>query len=331
MNVYILTGNHDVSDVKSEIAATALLNDPARHIYSHWEAYAVHEVAPGVLLHMVSHHLYEEQAATWDAIKPNPNAVNIFSTHGSVIDPITKLALHTEASPREVVIPDEIVEGRDWSYRLLGHIHERGFVGSSDGIHDTAGLRTYYNGSVIRRGFSDAADQLQRGWTKWTIHPSGLMTPEFKIVAQRPQIDFPIIDAANLSPSDVTDLTVDNLKSALYEQDDQDDPWASAPILRQRVINISPEKKRSIDNKAISAWSSKALTWNNPMKTDAAIDEEDAIIRLGQASGSISEQFDNWLEDNDEYKRLHDDIKDKVAVETKNLIKQGQNSVLDES
>ena len=331
ISVYILTGNHDVSDVKSEIAATALLNDPERHIYAHWEAYAVQEIAPGVLLHMVSHHLYREQASTWDSIKPNPGAINVFSTHGSVIDPITKLALHTEASPREVVIPDEIVEGRNWNYRLLGHIHERGFVGSSDGIHDTAGLRTYYNGSILRRGFSDKADILQRGWTKWTVLPDGKMIPEFKVIAERPQIDFPIIDASDLTASDVTDLIVDNLNAALDDHKNDPDAWATAPILRQRVVNISPEKKRAIDNKTILDLSGRALTWGLALKSNDDPEEDDSIARLGQPSGTISEQFNAWLTDSDEYKRLHDDIRDKVAEETKMLIKQGQDSVLDEA
>jgi predicted MPP superfamily phosphohydrolase len=334
LRVYILTGNHDVSDVKTEMAATALLNDPSRHIYAHWEAYAVHEIAPNVLLHMVSHHLYQEQAATWDTIKPNAGAINIFSTHGSVIDPITKLALHTEASPREVIIPDEIVEGRDWNYRLLGHIHERGFVGSSDGLHDTAKLKTYYNGSAIRRGFSDAPDRLDRGWTKWTILQSGIMIPQFKTVAQRPQIDFPVINAQDLSAADVTDVIIDNLTSSLSdagEDDGSGESWSAAPILRQRVMNITPEKKRAIDYQAISKWSSKALTWGLPMKNDDTPDEEDSIIRLGQSTGTISEQFDTWLKDSDAYTRLQDAIKEQVADETKRLIKQSQDAVLDEA
>ena len=353
MSVYILTGNHDVSDVKTEIAATAMLNDPARHIHAHWEAYAVHEIAPGVLLHMVSHHIYQEQASTWDAVEPNPGAVNIFSTHGSVIDPITKLALHTEASPREVVIPDEIVEGRDWSYRLLGHIHERGFVGSSGGIHDTAGIRTYYNGSTIRRGFSDSSDILQRGWTKWRVQPSGLLTPEFRVIAERPQVDFPIIDATDLSAGEVTDLVVDNLRTVLGGVNDATGindadnaantglndgngpdlamDWATAPILRQRVVNITPEKKRAVDGRAIMDMSSRALTWTLSMKTDDSPDEDASIVRLGQESGTISEQFDKWLEDSDEYKRLHENIREKVADETRRLIKQGQDSILDDA
>ena len=62
----ILTGNHDTSDVRSELAATALLNDPDHGVYSHYEPYATYDVNDDVRLHLISHHLYKEQASTWD-------------------------------------------------------------------------------------------------------------------------------------------------------------------------------------------------------------------------------------------------------------------------
>lgn len=333
MRVYILTGNHDVSDVKTEMAATAVLNDPDKNIWAHWEPYVRHEIAPGVLLHMVSHHLYQDQGRTWDAMRPEPGAINIFTAHGSIVDPITKLQLHTEGAPREIVIPDEIVEGRDWTARLLGHIHERGFVGSKDGVHDTAGLKTYYNGSLIRRGFSDADDALGRGWTKWTVMPDGTLIPEFHKIAQRPQVAFPVIDAEDMSASDVTDLVMDNLKSSIADDDSDDEDaskrWSKAPILGQKIINITPEKKRALDTKAINKEASKALAWSFSIKSHQ--DEGKTSEKLGQpvAGGSLDEQFSNWLKDSDEYNRLHKSIKEKVADETMRFIKLSEDEVLD--
>lgn len=329
MKVYILTGNHDVSDVKTEMAATAVLNDPDKGIYAHWEPYVVHEIAPDVLLHMVSHHLYKEQGKTWDEMRPRDGAINIFTAHGSIIDPLTKLQLHTEGAPREIIIPDEIVEGRNWNSRLLGHIHERGFVGSKDGIHDTAGLKTYYNGSMIRRGFSDADDALGRGWTKWTVMPDGQMIPEFHKIAQRPQVSFPVIDAHDMNATDVTDLVLDNLKSAVDGLDDGRDSWSKAPILGQKIINITPEKKRSLDTKAIGHEADKALSWSFSMRSYEQTEKDEQQEKLGQTSGTLDEQFSDWLKDSDEYNRLHESIKDKVADETLRFIKQGENEVLD--
>lgn len=327
--VYALTGNHDVSDVRAEMASTALLNDPDRKIYSHWEPYAMHEIGPGINLHMVSHHLYKEQAKTWDEVRPVDGAINIFTTHGSMIDPLTKLALHTNQSPREVIIPDELVDNPAWDYRLLGHIHERGFVGSTDGKRDTAGLRTYYNGSLLRRGFSDALTPLKRGWTKWAIKSDGTFKPTFYALSQRPQIDYPVIDAKDKTAADLTDLIMENLTST-FENKKTDKP-EYAPILRQTVVNITPEKKRALDNNAIGKLASKALIWSlNLKKDDSATDSRNEIIGQPANGGTLSEQYSKWLEDADVYKTLHDTIREKVATETKEFIRRGQDIVLDE-
>lgn len=327
--VYILTGNHDVSDVRTEMAATAMLSDHEHGVHAHWEPYAVHEAAPGLKLHLISHHLYQEQADTWEQIQPDPNCVNILSTHGSVIDPLTKLALHTEASPREVIIPDEIAGNPAWSYKLLGHIHERGFVGSKNGKTDTAGLKTYYNGSLLRRGFSDAETPLGRGWTKWTVEPDGKLTPEFHLVPQRPQVDFPIIDASSMSAGDLTDTIMDELDEAL--EGTPEGRWNAAPILRQKILNMTPDKRRAMDHAAITKASEKALQWSMSV-TSVEEEEEDAKQeKIGQTTGTVTEQFDGWIKDSKDYQAIHEGIREKVADETRRFIKQGQDAVLDKA
>ena len=327
--VYILTGNHDVSDVRTEMAATAMLNDPEHGVHAHWEPYAVHEAAPDLKLHLISHHLYQEQADTWEKIQPDPGCVNILSTHGSVIDPLTKLALHTEASPREVIIPDEIADNPGWTYKLLGHIHERGFVGSKNGKTDTAGLKTYYNGSIMRRGFSDAETPLGRGWTKWTVEPDGTMSPEFHLVPQRPQVDFPVIDAANMSAADLTSAIVDELDETL--KGTPEGKWNAAPILRQKILNMTPDKRRAIDHAAISKAAEKALQWSMTA-TNAEEEKDDAKQeKIGQTTGTVTEQFDGWIKSSKDYQAIHEGIREKVAEETRRFIKQGQDAVLDKA
>ena len=128
-----------------------------------------------------------------DSVKTVDGEVNILSTHGSVIDPILHMRLSANESPREVVIPDPIIKDQNWSYTLLGHIHERGWVGSMNGKEDTAETRIYYNGSLIRRGFSDAETPLGRGWTLWTVDSDGNFSHEMKQIAQRPQYDLSLI------------------------------------------------------------------------------------------------------------------------------------------
>lgn len=327
--VVILTGNHDTSDVRSELAATALLNDPDHGVYSHYEPYATYDVNDDVRLHLISHHLYKEQASTWDKVKPTNGKINIFSTHGSMIDPLTKLAMHTDASPREVIIPDEIVNNPGWDYRLLGHIHERGFVGSSDdGKSDTPHLKTYYNGSLIRRGFSDGETPLGRGWTKWTVQPDGLLLPEFHTVAQRPQEDLPVINALDLSAADITDIAYDHVSNAV---EDIKSPF-TAPILRQRVVNITPEKRKAVDQAMLRKLAAPALSWQLSMKTiqDEPADGDDVVSNsIDPSNGGVKKQFEDWLTNNDAYEKVNESIRDSVRASMENFIRMGQEAVLD--
>lgn len=327
--VVILTGNHDTSDVRSELAATALLNDPDHGVYSHYEPYATYDVNDDVRLHLISHHLYKEQASTWDKVKPTNGKINIFSTHGSMIDPLTKLAMHTDASPREVIIPDEIVNNPGWDYRLLGHIHERGFVGSSDdGKSDTSHLKTYYNGSLIRRGFSDGETPLGRGWTKWTVQPDGLLLPEFHTVAQRPQEDLPVINALDLSAADITDIAYDHVSNAV---EDIKSPF-TAPILRQRVVNITPEKRKAVDQAMLRKLAAPALSWQLSMKTiqNEPADGDDVVSNsIDPSNGGVKKQFEDWLTNNDAYEKVNESIRDSVRASMENFIRMGQEAVLD--
>lgn len=329
--VVILTGNHDTSDVRSELAATALLNDPDHGVYSHYEPYATYDVNDDVRLHLISHHLYKEQASTWDKVKPTNGKINIFSTHGSMIDPLTKLAMHTDASPREVIIPDEIVNNPGWDYRLLGHIHERGFVGSSDdGKSDTSHLKTYYNGSLIRRGFSDGETPLGRGWTKWTVQPDGLLLPEFHTVAQRPQEDLPVINALDLSAADITDIAYNHVSNAV---EDIKSPF-TAPILRQRVVNITPEKRKAVDQAMLRKLAAPALSWQLSMKTiqdeHEPADGDDVVSNsIDPSNGGVKKQFEDWLTNNDAYEKVNESIRDSVRASMENFIRMGQEAVLD--
>lgn len=328
--VVVLTGNHDTSDVRSELAATALLNDPDHGVYSHYEPYATYDVNDDVRLHLISHHLYKEQASTWDKVKPTNGKINIFSTHGSMIDPLTKLAMHTDSSPREVIIPDEIVNNPGWDYRLLGHIHERGFVGSSDdGKSDTSHLKTYYNGSLIRRGFSDGETPLGRGWTKWTVQPDGLLLPEFHTVAQRPQEDLPVINALDLSAADITDIAYDHVSNAV---EDIKSPF-TAPILRQRVVNITPEKRKAVDQAMLRKLAAPALSWQLSMKTiqDEPADGDDVVVSnsIDPSNGGVKKQFEDWLTNNDAYEKVNESIRDSVRASMENFIRMGQEAVLD--
>lgn len=328
--VYILSGNHDVTDVKSDIASSRILHDPWRKIYSHAEPYVTHRIGDGINLHMVSHHMYHEQAETMKNIHPVKNEINIFTTHGSCIDPILEMKLHTEQSPREIVIPDSLLKDNDWDYSLLGHIHERGWVGSTDKKTDTMNTKIYYNGSLIRRGFSDKEMPLGRGWTLWEIDDNGQFTAYPQKIAQRSQEDFPIIDARKLSSKDITDIIIEHLKNTVPE--DYNDKMIKnvAPILRQRIANITPSKYAGIDQKAINTFTQHALSWEiktNYIQESLATKKSDNDD-ITYSSHDVVEAYDDWIQNTESLKEYDDAMRERVTEQARNFVQQGQDEEL---
>lgn len=328
--VYILAGNHDTNDIKADIAASRLLHDPARKIYSHIEPYVNYEIGPNIYLHLISHHMYSEQAATMATIKPVQDSINILATHGSVIDPILKIKLHAEHSPREIVIPDYLLEDYAWDYAFLGHIHERGWVGSRDGKSDTAKSKIYYNGSLVRRGFSDKECKLGRGWTLWNINSEGVFTASPKTVPQRPQIDFPTIDAVGKTAGEVSELIINHLKSTQVNGPEFD--ARVAPILRQRIKGIEPSKYSALDLKAINQNSSHALQW--AMQTIAVTDNDTTKKTVGDFQGLDSTDmvklYDGWVENSEKLSKTDEAIKKMVQDQARTFVELGQEVTLND-
>lgn len=328
--VYMLAGNHDTNDVKADIAASRIMHDPMRKIYSHVEPYVHYEIADGIHLHLVSHHMYSEQSETMNQIKPIPGEINIFSTHGSCIDPILEMKLKTEASPREIVIPDFLLNDHDWSYSMLGHIHERGWVGSDTDYSDTRNSKIYYNGSLIRRGFSDKECALGRGWTLWEIDPSGHFTPTMRTVTQRPQFDFATLDASELSSSELTDKIVENLRGT--QPDSGEFIQSTAPILRQKVLNLTPSKKLGMDWKTIDFESEHALSWKVKPTWANETTNSKALKTLREESEStdVVSVYDSWVDSSESLKEVDSDLHSSVLKQTREFITLGQEKVFED-
>lgn len=329
--VYMLAGNHDQNDIKADIAASKVLDDPWRKIYSHAEPYVQHQIADGINLHLVSHHMYGEQADTMSSIKPVKDEINIFSTHGSCIDPLLQAKLHAEQSPREIVIPDFLLQDIDWSYTLLGHIHERGWVGSKDKKSDTSNTKVYYNGSLIRRGYSDKEVPLGRGWTLWTIDSSGNFTPEPKMIPQRPQFDFKVIDASEHSSSDITQIVLSNLESTKTESGLFIPE--TAPILRQRIINLTPSKHTSLDWKAINNNSKHAFQWAlKPLRVSEIDDDDESPSKIIKTleGGDVVKLYDDWVEKTSSLELVTENIRKDVKKRARKYIEEGQELTLND-
>lgn len=321
---YLLAGNHDTNDVKADIAASRIFHDPDRKIFSHAEPYVLHELADGVHLHMVSHHTYMDQQATMGEIQPVDNAINVFTTHGSVIDPLLKEKLHAEQSPREIVIPDALLNDYDWDYVMLGHIHERGWVGSSDRKTDTLGMKVYYNGSSIRRGFSDKEVPLGRGWTLWTIDSDGEFHAEPRVINQRTQRDFSIVEAKDATPAAITEQIIEHLRSSQYEGEFD---AAQAPILRQRITGLTPAKHAALDLRAIAHESRHALQWSMKIIAAELADDEgdEKTIDTTEMTKNmdVMSVYDSWIDESKSYDEVTEEMRSKVRKSARKYLKKG--------
>lgn len=329
--IYALAGNHDTNDIRADIASSRVLHDPYRNIHSHAEPYVTHEITDGIHLHMVSHHMYRDQSETMSSIDPISNEINIFTTHGSIIDPILEIKLQAEHSPREIVIPNGLLTGKDWSYTLLGHIHERGWVGSKDKKTDTNNSKIYYNGSIIRRGFSDKEVPLGKGWTLWNIDSSGNFTPTIKRIPQRPQVDFATINTTKLNSAEITELVIANLQSTQINGHELD--TKRAPILRQKLEGLTPAKYAGLDWKNIDENSTHAMSWrvvpdylinSTPNKTDT-VDTPTGITE----SADVLKVYDEWATKSSILSQLDGTMKTEVTKQARAFVKMGQEEALD--
>lgn len=310
-----LAGNHDSTDAVKDIPSSRVLHIPELGIFSYIEPYKIYELSDNIVLHLVSHHGYTEQKETMKNVKPIEGKINILCTHGSCYDDNLEMILHSEAEPREVVIPENVLS-LNWDYTLLGHIHERGWVSSTDGLTDTANKKVFYGGSLFRRGFSDKDCELGRGWTKWTIDEDiKSMTPEFFTVGQRPQMEVVV------NCKDKEAIDIEREIRALFNRIDFD----VTPILRVILIDIPNNKRTQINWKRFEEQTSKCLTFTVKFTTAEQIKKLNISGEI--FSFDLIEAYNEfWKVANKSYAE-----KDRASINSVNnkLLKMGQDRVLD--
>ena len=244
---YNIAGNHDATDSIRDIPSNGTLHFPMLNWYSYTEPYVIKEIFPNVLFHFVSHHGFVEQEETMKKIKLSEDKMNILVTHGSVFDSVFGGVLHSEAEPREIVIPEYIMN-MGWDYTLMGHIHTRGWVHSKDGKTDTENRKQFYGGSLLRRGFSDKKGKLGRGWTLWTIDTDKkTMLPTLHTIPERQQEDV-IVYCKNKEATIILEEVLNQFKNI---------DFAQHPIVRLNLVDLSAQTKLLLD------WSSIQEQINN--------------------------------------------------------------------
>ena len=311
---YNLAGNHDATDSVKDIPANRILHSPELNLYSYIEPYKVVEVGENVVLHLISHHGYTQQKETMENIKPITNKFNILCTHGSCYDPEENLILHTDSSPREIVIPESVLQ-LPWNYILLGHIHERGWLGSKDKLTDTTGRKIFYGGSLLRRGFSDKECKLGRGWTLWNIK-NNTMTPTFFNVTQREQSEH-LFFCDKKEISQIEEEMIYCFKNKINLDNN--------PIVRFILIDLTNQLKMQLNWKLLSEFINQCLTFSTKLKTKDQIKKE---LSGEHFNFDLLEAYSAYW---DLVKNDYDEVFQKPIKEiSNNLLKKGQDSILSE-
>lgn len=332
IKVYIIAGNHDATDVRAEIPSSQLLDEPANGIYSYSDPYVVKEIHPGIFMHFVSHHAYVDQQDTMSLIKLEEDAVNILASHGSCYDTNIGEILRTPNEPREVVIPEAIME-LPWDYTFLGHIHERGWIGSKDPKKDTAGRKQFYNGSLLRRGFADNVSKSGRGWTKWTINEDNSFDCKMFTIPERPQFNMKAIDVKDKSAIEIEKEIIEQLRTIdkTIEEKYGEMTLENAPIVRQTIKGINTITKLSLNFQRFNEYTSKYLTHTFKVIPELEVKKDsknDDGKENSLNNSDIVAVFKDWSKENLENMSLEEDLQEDIESEAKKQLQESRDELL---
>ncbi|HHT97919.1 MAG TPA: DNA repair exonuclease [Clostridiales bacterium] len=314
IKVYIVAGNHDATDIRAEVPSSKLLNEPGSGIYSFDDPYECVEVNPGIFIHFIAHHAFIDQEETMDSIKLIDGAVNILASHGSCYDTNIGAILRTPNEPREVIIPEAIIN-MPWDYTLLGHIHERGWIGSKDGKSDTSNRKQFYNGSLLRRGFADKVSINGRGWTKWIINKDKSIDYKMFTIHEREQLDLEPIDVKGKKAREVEIEIIKQLEGIdkYMENKYTEITLENSPIVRQTIIGVNAITRLSLNLQRFNQYTHNYLTHNFKIVPDIeAIDMENVVSVDTLNNSDIVVVFKEWNKANDKLFDFDDNLKGEI-------------------
>jgi DNA repair exonuclease SbcCD nuclease subunit len=314
IKVVILAGNHDATDARAELAAIAPINDPDKGIHAFIDPYKQHEIADGVMLHIVSHHGLSSSESP--DVQPKEGYFNVFTTHGAALDPKNQELMRCAESIREQFIPVEMIIDDSFTAKLLGHYHSRYPVGGES-------LNTWYSGSLVRRGFSDAAGA--RGWMMVTIDDNGQSTFKAHDIKQRPQYDLDVIDADGKTASQVMDLLEISLNRTKEAEQE--------PIVRQRIINTNRGIRTSLDASKINELSAHMLSWQLEFPKSDRIEKDKVSskneLSLGNKhSVNILSSYKDWI--TNVAKSVPEEYRDTVVKDAEEYIREARDKGFEE-
>ncbi len=333
IKTYIIAGNHDATDIRAEVPSSKLLHEPGLGIYSFAKPYEVIEISPNIYMHFISHHAFVDQKDTMDNIELIDDAVNLLAIHGSCYDTNIGQILRTPNEPREVIIPEKIMD-MPWDYTFMGHIHERGWVASTDGKTDTAGRKQFYNGSLLRRGFADKKSVNGRGWTKWIINEDKTIDYKMFTIDEREQLD--------MEPINVKDKKTRDIEKEIIEQLESIDEYMikkygkitleNTPIVRQTIVGINAVTRLSLNLQRFNEHTDKYLTHNFKIVPNLEeIDLSEVVTSDSlKTSSDIVVVFNEWNKNNKDSFGFEEDLRDEIIEEAEKNLKESRDKLLTE-
>ena len=312
---YIITGNHDTSDITHDYSSVLLVDSPLVGVHAMDKPLEVVNKGEKLKLWFVSHQSHKTQEETFSKITLSDENMNILVTHGSCYDDFIGSVLHTELEPREIVIPEKILN-LEWDYVLMGHIHTRGWVHSKDRLTDTEGRKQFYGGSLIRRGFSDSESPLGRGYTILTVDEEKRdIKLSLHTISQRPQFEINI-SCKDKKSDDIEQETIREI-SKIKTQD--------IPIVRVVFWGMNKSQKNNIDWKSIKRLSDAFLTFNLSYKNEENIEYIHTTSYNLEANDILSDYKEFWKE---EQKEIEEHLREGTGKVSEEYIKIGINNII---
>lgn len=255
-------GNHDngastrlsaVSQVhRSWLGSMAVFpsdNKPEDEQIGPWPGlYEVHQPDPDIPLyiHVVSHNGLDSNLANRGIIidpQPVDNAVNLLASHG-IFSADGRLFGADDRHGAHRVIPEDWAN-RGWDQVILSDYHTLGPIpgfGPDDGRERG---QVWMTGSAVRRGYSD--DVSPRGWLEVTLQDNGRVTVTPHYIWQRPQVDFPIIDARTMTSAEIDSLVRERLVAQdMWDANSEEVAGDGGFILRQVISHTTPQQRRAL-------------------------------------------------------------------------------------
>lgn len=237
---------------------------------------------PKILENLAVHCLPHEalRFVNFDEVQPIKSMKNILVSHGVA----GGSELYLRSLGREYAIPTNVL-ARNWDYGALGHWHKQGPIsilsahgskvstitkekqkgilknsdrdenGFTNGVDylkpssDDTG-KIWYSGSTENSGFGDLMDNgTKRGWLKVTLPKYTDVKVERRYLPIRAIFRLDDLDATNLSPDQITESLISNLKSSN----------SFGAVIGQIVKNVSTELWSLVDVNKVRRHASQAL------------------------------------------------------------------------